>query len=77
MKRLEQLTFEVTSLTKLMLTLPVQLSVAVTDAVFCAGTEPAQVTVTGAGTVICGATLSLTVITWVQIAVLLHRSAAR
>ena len=53
----------VTSLTKLMLGVPIQLSVAVTRLVFAAGTDAAQVTVTGAGHVMLGGTLSFTVMT--------------
>ena len=45
-----------------MLGVPLQLSVALTSEVFAVGTEAAQVTVTGAGQVILGGTLSFTVI---------------
>ena len=51
----------VTSLTKLIVGVPVQLSVAVTAVVEGAGIDAAQVTVTGAGHVMLGGTLSFTV----------------
>ena len=47
----------------LMLGVPLQLSVAVTRLVFAAGTDAAQVTVTAAGQVMLGGTLSFTVMT--------------
>ena len=55
--------FVVTSPTKVMIDVTSQLSVAVTLAVFCAGTALEQVTVTGPGQVIVGGWLSFTVIT--------------
>ena len=70
-------TLLVTSPTKLMLGVPVQLSIAVTAAVFCAGIALAQNTVTFDGHVILGAMLSFTVIICAQVTVLLQRSAAR
>ena len=51
----------VTSLTKLKLTAPLQLSVAVAPVVVCAGIADAQTTVMFAGQVILGTTLSFTV----------------
>lgn len=72
-----QLTLLVTSLTKVNVTVPVQLSVALTPAVVCAGMLLAHTTVTGFGQVMLGATLSNTVIVWLQVAVLLHKSVAR
>jgi hypothetical protein len=59
---LAQLLFVVTSPTKLMLTVPVQLSVAVTASGFTPGTFDAQTTVTFAGQVITGGVKSRTVI---------------
>jgi len=56
-----QLTLLVMSLTKLTVVAPPQLSVDVTAAVFCVGTEEAQDTVTFAGQLIDGAMLSFTV----------------
>jgi hypothetical protein len=67
----------VASPTKLIVTTPPQLSPAVTSPVLDAGTFDAQVTVVAVGQLSVGATLSLTVIVCVQIAVLLQRSAAR
>ena len=52
----------VTSLTKLMVTPPLQLSVADAAAVFTAGIADAQVTVVAAGQVMLGATISRIVI---------------
>lgn len=72
-----QLTLLVTSLTKLTVVAPPQLSAAVTDAVFCAGTALAQVTVWLPGQVMVGATLSNTVMICAQVDVLLHKSVAR
>ena len=72
-----QLEALVTSLTKLIVTVPLQLSVAVTCAVLTAGMFDAQVTVVAAGHVSPGTTLSLTVIVCEQVAVLPHTSAAR
>ena len=66
----------VTSLTKLTVAVPEQLSVAVTPVVTCGGTADAQVTVTGAGHVMLGATLSNTVIIWLQVEVFPHSSEA-
>ena len=68
---------EVISPTKLTVAVPAQLSVVVTAAVFDAGIADAQVTVTFTGHVICGATLSLTVMTCEQVAVLPQTSVAR
>ncbi len=59
---LAQVALLVASPTKLMTAGPLQLSVAVTPVVVCAGTEPEQVTVMLAGQVIEGATLSRIVI---------------
>ena len=73
---LPQITLLVLSLTKLKVTAPLQLSVALAPAVVCAGTALAQVTVTAAGQVMLGATLSNTVIVWLHVAVLLHKSVA-
>jgi hypothetical protein len=53
--------FEVTSLTKVTVAVPLQLSVVVTEPVLTCGMDKAQITVTLAGQVIVGATLSLTV----------------
>ena len=73
---LAQIVFDVTSPTKLTVTVPLQLSVVVTADVFDAGIADEQVTVTFAGQVICGATLSFTVIIWEQVAVLPQTSVA-
>ena len=56
-----QMKLLVTSLTKLIVGVPVQLSIAVTAVVEGAGIDAAQVTVTGAGQVMLGARLSLIV----------------
>jgi hypothetical protein len=56
-----QTTFDVTSLTKLIVGTPLQLSVADTLEVDGAGIDNAHVTVSGAGQVTVGGTLSLTV----------------
>jgi hypothetical protein len=66
----------VTSLTCATDTVPLQLSLVVTDAVFGAGTFDAQTTVTGAGHEMNGTTLSLTVIIWAHVAVLPQTSVA-
>jgi hypothetical protein len=58
---LAQIVPVVTSLTKLTVAVPLQLSVVVTNPMFTTGTSAAQVTVTATGQVIVGATLSLTV----------------
>ena len=58
---LTQMMLVVTSLTKLTVALPLQLSVADTPVVVCAGIELAQVTVVFAGQLMLGATLSFTV----------------
>ena len=58
---LAQMMLLVTSLTKLKLTAPLQLSVAVAPVVVCAGIADAQTTVMFAGQVILGTTLSFTV----------------
>jgi len=58
---LTQMILLVTSLTKLTDAAPLQLSVAVTPVVVCAGIELAQVTVVLAGQLMLGATLSFTV----------------
>ena len=57
-----QLELLVTSLTHVMLTAPLQLSVALAAAVLTAGMFDAQVTVVAAGHVMLGATLSFTTI---------------
>jgi hypothetical protein len=62
---------------KVMVTAPAQLSVAVTRAVFGAGTAEAQLTVNAAGQVITGGVTSFTVMVWVQSAKLPHTSVAR
>lgn len=62
-----QITLPVWSLTNAKVMAPVQLSVALTPAVVCAGTSDAQLTVTGAGQLMLGATLSRTVINWLQV----------
>jgi hypothetical protein len=67
---------EVTSLTKVTVAVPLQLSVVVTDPVLTCGMDDAQVTVTAGGQVIVGATLSLTVMICEHVAVLLHTSVA-
>jgi hypothetical protein len=72
-----QLVSSVASLTCVTVTVPLQLSLAVTNAVFGAGTFAAHVTVIAEGHVSVGATLSLTVIVCVHVAVLLHASVAR
>ena len=59
--------FVVASPTTLIVTAPPQLSPAVTDAVFAAGTSDAQVTVVAIGHVSVGATLSNTVIVCVHV----------
>jgi hypothetical protein len=69
--------FEVTSLTKLTVTVPLQLSVVVTAPVFVAGMDAAHVTVVLAGHVIVGAMLSFTVMICEQVAVLPQASVAR
>ena len=61
MNRFSQLKLLVTSLTKLRVAVPPQLSVAVTPVVNCAGIADEQLTVTGPGQVIVGARLSKTV----------------
>ena len=71
-----QTVFDVTSPTKLTVTVPLQLSVVATADVFTAGIEDAHATVTFAGQVICGATLSFTVIICAQVAVLPQTSLA-
>jgi hypothetical protein len=71
-----QLTLLVTSLTKAMVVAPPQLSVALTPVVVCAGIEPAHAKLMFAGQLILGATLSNTVIVWLHVDVLLHRSLA-
>ena len=58
---LAQVALLVASPTKLITAGPLQLSVAVTPVVVCAGTALEQVTVTGAGQVMLGARLSLIV----------------
>ena len=62
MNLLTQLEFEVTSPTTLIVTVPLQLSVAVTPVVVATGIAEAHVTVVAAGQVMLGATLSFTVI---------------
>jgi hypothetical protein len=68
---------DVTSDTKVTVVEPPQLSLLVTEPGFDAGTNDAQVTVTGAGHAMNGATLSLTVIVCEHVAVLLQMSVAR
>jgi hypothetical protein len=72
-----QFTLLVTSLTKVTVAAPAQLSPADTPVVACAGTAPAHVTVVFDGQLMVGATLSNTVMICAQVAVLLHRSVAR
>jgi hypothetical protein len=72
-----QLVLLVTSETCVTVTTPLQLSLVVTEVVLTAGMFDAQITVTGAGHEMNGATLSLTVIVCAHVAVLLHRSVAR
>ena len=62
---------------KVMVTAPAQLSVAVTNAVFGAGTAEAQLTVNAAGQVITGGVTSFTVIVCVHSVKLLAASVAR
>ena len=59
-----------------MVTVPAQLSVAVTEAIFAAGTAAAQLTVTGAGQVITGGVWSFTVIICVHSVKFPHTSVA-
>jgi hypothetical protein len=66
----------VTSLTKVTVGVPPQLSDFTTLVISGAGTNDAQDTVTGGGQVIEGGVWSFTVITCVQVAVLLHASVA-
>jgi hypothetical protein len=73
---LAQLVFEVTSLTKVTVTTPLQLSVVVTAVGLGEEIDEAQVTVTAAGQVISGATLSLTVMICEQVAVFPQTSVA-
>jgi hypothetical protein len=68
---------EVTSLTKLTVTMPLQLSVVVTDPMLTAGIDAVHGTVTVAGQVMVGATLSFTVIICEHVAVLPQASVAR
>ena len=58
----------VTSLTKVTVVAPPQLSLAVTVSGFAGGTRFAHCTVTFGGQVIVGTVLSKTVITWAQVA---------
>ena len=60
---------EITSPTCITLTVPPQLSDAVTEAIFGAGTDEEQATVTGAGHVTIGNVKSLTVIIWLHLVV--------
>jgi hypothetical protein len=64
-----------TSLTQVTITDP-QLSEATTRVISGAGTSVVHSTVTAAGQVIDGATLSLTVMVWVQVVVLPQESCA-
>src|SRR5436309_1080361 len=73
---LKQLLALITSLTQLTVTVPAQLSLAVTRLVLGAGTSRAHGTFTGAGQVMIGGVVSLTVIAWVQVALLPHTSVA-
>ena len=77
MNLLAQTTLLVTSPTKAIVGLPEQLSAAVTLPTFASGIAEAQVKVRLAGQFTVGAMLSLTVMSCVQVAVLLHKSAAR
>jgi hypothetical protein len=67
---------DITSFATVTVTVPPQLSVAVTRAVFGAGTSAAQETVIPGGHVSVGGVPSYTVIIWAQVAVLPHRSVA-
>jgi hypothetical protein len=60
---------EITSPTCTTFTVPPQLSEAVTEATFGAGTDEEQATVTGAGQVTVGKVKSLTVIIWLHLVV--------
>ncbi len=64
------------SLTKVTVGATPQLSVAVTDAAFGAGTSAAHCTATAPGHVICGGVVSFTVIVWVHVAVFPQASVA-
>jgi hypothetical protein len=65
----------ITSLTKVMVTVPPQLSVPDTNEISGTGTAEAQLTVIGAGQVSIGGVWSFTVINCVQVAVLPQTSA--
>src|SRR5437870_8495669 len=67
---LKQLLALITSLTQLTVTVPAQWSLAVTRLVLGAGTSPAHCTFTGAGQVMIGGVVSLTVIVCVYVALL-------
>ena len=71
-----QMKLLVASPTKVIVGEPLQLSVAVTRLMFDAGTEAAQVTVTGPGHVTLGGTLSFTVMICAQLVALPQRSVA-
>jgi hypothetical protein len=75
---LAQVWLLITSLTKLTVTGPLQLSLTpVTNVVFGAGISPVQLTVIGAGQVKTGGVWSFTVIICVQFAELPQPSVAR
>jgi len=66
----------VISLTNAIVTAPPQLSAALIPTVVCVGIDVAQVTVTGAGQLMVGATLSNTVIVCAQVVVFEQASLA-
>ena len=76
MNLLAQTTLLVTSPTKAIVEFPEQLSAALIPTVVCVGIDDAQVTVTGAGQLMVGATLSNTVIDCAQVAVFEQASLA-
>jgi hypothetical protein len=67
----------VTSLTKVIVATPPQLSDAVTEPIFAGGTKLAHETVTGPGQVIVGGVISFTVMICAQVALLPQMSVAR
>src|SRR5713226_1892039 len=75
--RLAQLLELIESPCQLTVTAPPQLSLLVTLLVSGAGTRLAQLTVRLVGQVMLGALMSCTVMVWVQVALLPHRSVAR
>src|SRR6266568_1720387 len=76
-KRLAQLLELIESPCQLTATAPPQLSLLVTLLVSGAGTKPAQLTVRLLVQVMLGGLVSWTVMVWVQVALLPHRSTAR